>query len=497
MIGETIGGRYTILSHLGTGGMGAVYEARHTGTGRRVALKLITESGSRNKDRIRRFKVEARAAGVIESEHIAQVLDLDEDEERGVPFLAMELLEGDDLKQLLQRLGALPVDVATRIALQACRGLSKAHEKRIVHRDIKPANIYLARRDTGRRVVKLLDFGIAKFRADGDTASALEAGLDRNITATGTMMGTPTYMSPEQTNGLKKTDHRTDVWAMGVVLYEMLRGTPPHADAEGMGDLMIRICRHPVHTAEGAPWIPPALAAVVDRALTIDIEKRWQSFDDMVAALEELLPDGCDLEEAMLVPLDDTMRSNPPPPLRRSASALSAEIASATTVGVSGPVTTDDRSTPPRRSRLLGAVVGGAVVAMAAVAIAVGSVGGGSVEAGSMSASSVADPAPASDALKTPASTGVAAGHAEPAGSATTAAPASASASVSASTSAAASAAGPGTRPPVTTATTATTAPPVATTAPGTATAPPAPPKPTTTTTATAKPGPTMKETFE
>src|SRR4051812_22439069 len=165
--------------------MGAVYEGRHTGTGRRVAIKVITGELAKNPDLVARFEIEARAAGAIESEHIAQVLDVGVDEAQGAPFLAMELLEGEDLHHLFGRLGAIPTDLALRIGVQACLGLEKAHAQGIVHRDIKPANLFLSERDAGELRVKVLDFGIAKV-----TTTALEATTTKGpLTRMGTFLG--------------------------------------------------------------------------------------------------------------------------------------------------------------------------------------------------------------------------------------------------------------------------------------------------------------------
>jgi eukaryotic-like serine/threonine-protein kinase len=161
---QVIDQKYQVVRLLGKGGMGAVYEARHVGTGRRVAVKVIlNENGlPQHVDVLARFQREARAAGAIESMHITQVLDTGVDPRGGHPYLVMEYLAGEDLHQTLERLGPLSPDLALRIAVQACLGLAKAHEGGVVHRDIKPANIFLARQDAGQIWVKLLDFGIAK-----------------------------------------------------------------------------------------------------------------------------------------------------------------------------------------------------------------------------------------------------------------------------------------------------------------------------------------------
>jgi eukaryotic-like serine/threonine-protein kinase len=296
MLGKTIDGKYQIVRLLGQGGMGAVYEATHVGTGRRVALKvIIAETISR--DAILRFQREARAAGVIESQHIVQVLDTGIDRELGVPFMVMEYLLGEDLQKLYERIGALSPELALRIAAQACAGLQKAHEAHVVHRDIKPANIYLARRDDDL-VVKLLDFGIAKVKEE-----QLTGGTDPALTRTGSMMGSPLYMSPEQAQGLKTVDHRTDVWSLGAVLYEVLAGKTPHHRAETLGQLIMAICSAPPAPIQQlAPTVPQALADIVHRALQLDPKDRFQSVAEMRDAIRQLLLQGTNLTEAMLVP---------------------------------------------------------------------------------------------------------------------------------------------------------------------------------------------------
>jgi serine/threonine protein kinase len=296
MLGKTIDGKYQIVRLLGQGGMGAVYEATHVGTGRRVALKvIIAETISR--DAILRFQREARAAGVIESQHIVQVLDTGIDRELGVPFMVMEYLLGEDLQKLGERIGALSPELALRIVAQACAGLQKAHEAHVVHRDIKPANIYLARRDEDL-VVKLLDFGIAKVKEE-----QLTGGTDPALTRTGSMMGSPLYMSPEQAQGLKTVDHRTDVWSLGAVLYEVLAGKTPHHRAETLGQLIMAICSAPpVPIQKLAPMVPQAAADIVHRALQLDPNDRFQSVAEMRDAIRRLLPQGTSLTEAMLVP---------------------------------------------------------------------------------------------------------------------------------------------------------------------------------------------------
>ncbi len=295
-------GKYQIVRQLGAGGMGAVYEARHRGTGRRVAVKVIaTGSLTQNPEVIGRFQREAMASGAIESQYIAQVLDTGVDPATGGPYTVMELLVGEDLQQAMERLGAVAPELALRIAAQACLGLRKAHEAGVVHRDIKPANLFLAKREDGDIVVKLLDFGIAKVHQD-PLAGAEGAGL----TQTGAMLGLPIYMSPEQARGKKDLDHRTDIWSLGVVLYEALTGSTPHGHVETFGELILQICSAvPRHVQELAPWVPPEVAAIVHRALALDPAQRFASAVEMADAIGAQLPAGHALTAAMFVPLAD------------------------------------------------------------------------------------------------------------------------------------------------------------------------------------------------
>jgi eukaryotic-like serine/threonine-protein kinase len=335
MIGRTLDDRYSILRLLGQGGMGAVYEARHTGTGRRVAVKIILGSDAQREDQIARFHREARAVGAVESDFIAQVFDTGRDRETGAPYIAMEFLEGEDVQALIGRLGPLPVDLALRIALQACLGLERAHAAGVIHRDIKPANLFITRKEQGQRVVKLLDFGIAKMSNSGLN--------DGGLTTTGTMLGSPLYMSPEQARGSTAIDARSDLWSLGITLYQCISGRRPNDHVQGLGELILTICSTPPQWLQDvAPWVPPEVAHVVHRALTIDLASRYASASEFAAALRVLLPYGSSIVEAMLVPLGSTTRSYVAP---RAAPLEVSSAVPATTLGTTGsaPVATSSR----------------------------------------------------------------------------------------------------------------------------------------------------------
>ena len=225
----TIGGRYRVVRRLGQGGMGSVYEALDE-QGNRVAVKVIMTELANNTTLVGRFAREARTASEIDTLHIAKCIDAGTDPLTGQPYLVMELLDGEDIDQLDARLGPLPADLALRIAAQACMALVKAHEARVLHRDIKPANLFLHRQGN-HRIVKLLDFGVAKVKPEVSRSNAETAGLTR----TGSMLGSPLYMSPEQARGYKDIDFRSDLWSLGIVLYKMLSGRTPHDDTYELG----------------------------------------------------------------------------------------------------------------------------------------------------------------------------------------------------------------------------------------------------------------------
>jgi len=287
-----IGGKYEILRELGRGGMGIVYEARHTGTGRRVAVKEIVGDALKERNLVERFQREARATGAIDTRHIAPVLDTGSDP----PFLVMELLHGEDLQELIVRSIALPEPLSLKIVGQACAGLARAHEAGVIHRDIKPANLFLARRD-GEIVVKVLDFGVARVK------EGLAALDNRALTVTGVMLGTPLYMAPEQVMGAKDLDHRADLWSLGVVLYEALAGMTPYEEIETLGALLVAICGKPARPIrEVAPEVSAEAASIVDHALAIDRDKRYASADAMLADLRRVAGGSLAIDDSMIPP---------------------------------------------------------------------------------------------------------------------------------------------------------------------------------------------------
>jgi serine/threonine-protein kinase len=274
-VGNKLGGRWRTVRRLGTGGMGAVYEAV-SDDGQRVAVKLLDDAASRE-----RFLREASAAKAIDSEHVVKTFELGVDEALGRPFLVMELCEGDDLASVLARAAPLAPEVVARIGVGAARGLAAAHAASVVHRDVKPSNVFL-HRDGDGYVVKVCDFGIAKTMGETDVERA-----SLELTRTGGFLGSPRYMSPEQAKSAKNVDHRSDVWSLCVTLYESLTGRELWAGRSTLGEVIVAICTEPIEPlSKAAPWVQAGLARAVERGLERDPDRRWQSMDALAEELE-------------------------------------------------------------------------------------------------------------------------------------------------------------------------------------------------------------------
>jgi serine/threonine protein kinase len=307
---KLVAGKYELVRLLAEGGMGAVYEGRNTATLKRCAIKLLTVPGiDQHPDVVQRFFLEARASSVLESDHIVQTFDSGIDNESGRPYIIMEFLRGEDLKTTLARTGPLEPRAAAKLALQAATGLAKAHEAGILHRDIKPANLFLSRRDSGHVCVKILDFGIAKVRPDDPLAA-------QGLTQTGSLLGTPLYMSPEQVRGASSVDSATDVWSLGVVLFECLSGDTPFQDRSSIGELMSSILNaFPRHLQDVAPWVPPELTAIVQRSLRRDRAERYFHAGQLRDAIGQLLLGDTELREIEIVGVSASDRTHVSPRL--------------------------------------------------------------------------------------------------------------------------------------------------------------------------------------
>src|SRR4051812_47574365 len=236
--GDVIAGKYLIQRVLGRGGMGVVVAAEHVALRQRVAVKFLLPEAVARAGSVERFLREARAAVMIQSEHVARVFDVGT-LETGSPYMVMELLQGSDLGELLQVNGRLPVEQAVDYVLQACEAIAEAHALGIIHRDLKPANLFLTSRADGSMIIKVLDFGISK-----STGTPSGSQPDMSLTRTASVMGSPLYMSPEQMRSTRNVDARTDIWALGVILYELLTGRAAFL-ADSMPELCAMILTEP------------------------------------------------------------------------------------------------------------------------------------------------------------------------------------------------------------------------------------------------------------
>ena len=279
-IGELIAGKYRVERVLGRGGMGVVVAAMHTELEERVALKFLLPQAMEHPPVVARFAREAKAAAKIKSEHVARVRDVGA-LPNGAPYVVMEFMEGDDLSVVLSRRGPFAIELAVGYVLEACEAIAEAHSYGIVHRDIKPANLFLAKQPNGRAIIKVLDFGISK-----STLSTTQA----NLTQTSTVMGSPLYMSPEQMVSSKSVDVRSDIWALGIVLYEFLTASVPF-QSDTLPELIAAVLQReaePLRTVR--PDAPPALEAIVTRCLAKEPGVRYANVAELAAALAPFGP---------------------------------------------------------------------------------------------------------------------------------------------------------------------------------------------------------------
>jgi serine/threonine-protein kinase len=377
MVGRTLEGRYTITARLGSGSMGTVYRATQKAMGRDVAIKILRGDRASDDTAKARFMREARANSLLASPNTVTVFDFGQSES-GEFYLAMELLEGESLGQRLTRLGRLPIPVAIDAARQALRSLAEAHAKGIIHRDLKPDNLFFARvlrsvsasspTEGHEEILKILDFGIAKMVGESDGRMGVVE------TQAGTVFGTPRYMSPEQAQG-KPLDARTDLYSLGVMLYQMIAGRPPFTD----NDAVVVMARHiksiPKRITEVAPevGISKELEDVVMRLLAKDPTDRQASAEalsgELLAALEAHGPNASGVRSSIAnaagIPTPD---SRHPPPLLAS---------------------------PPRRDGLPPAVLAAIVAMVVVVAAAAVYLGMRSGKASAAAADSAASSAPA------------------------------------------------------------------------------------------------------
>jgi serine/threonine protein kinase len=321
LLGQVVG-PYRILQRLGAGGMGTVYAAVHALIERKVALKVLSPQIAQQPGAVERFLLEARSASRIGHENVIEVFDLGQSKE-GYVYLAMELLVGADLASVLRQEGTLEWPRARGIALQVGAALRAAHEKSIVHRDLKPENIFLITRNGRADYVKLLDFGIAK----------VLTGEGPKLTQTGAIFGTPEFMAPEQVEG-KGVDARSDVYAFGCVLYQMITGAPPFKGDSVMAVLLKQVSELAIPPSIRRPdlRIPGVLDAIITAALEKNPQKRWQDVASMMAALEAC---GSPTERQQRLPGTVPLPRVAPPPV--AASTVAQRTAPLPPVGAPGP----------------------------------------------------------------------------------------------------------------------------------------------------------------
>jgi eukaryotic-like serine/threonine-protein kinase len=269
-VGTVLADKYRIDRVIGRGGMGIVLAATHVHLQQPVALKVLLPDLVDNKGVVERFVREARASAQLRGEHVCRVSDVGS-LGNGAPYFVMELLEGRDLASLIEAAGPLQVGLAVEYVLQACLGVAEAHALGIVHRDLKPANLFLTARPDGTPLVKVLDFGIAKAQRD----------TNFSLTSTATVLGSPGYMSPEQLRSTRDVDVRSDVWSLGVIIYELVSGRPPFL-AQSITELALRIAMDPAPPLRGSP---AGFDAVVMRCLAKEPEDRYPDVASLARAL--------------------------------------------------------------------------------------------------------------------------------------------------------------------------------------------------------------------
>jgi len=310
LVGTVLAQRYRLISRLGGGGMGEVYRAVNEAVGREVAIKVLRPELVRHRDTVARFVREARAANAVRHPNVVDVLDVATAED-GTPFLVQELLKGHDLSAPLAERGRVSCAEALDWMIPVADAVTAAHAQGLMHRDLKPENVFLAVQPNGSIVPKVLDFGLSRSVDD----------RSQRVTATGVTMGTPGYMSPEQIIGASTIDVRTDVWALGVMLYELMAGRLPFT-AETPGALFLRICTaDPQPLDELAPWVPPSLCAVVMRCLVREPSGRFDNAGALLAALRAERP---------------TAPTEAPPPMPPRPAQSSTELASGATLSAPG-----------------------------------------------------------------------------------------------------------------------------------------------------------------
>jgi hypothetical protein len=388
-LGQILDGKYRIVRLIGEGGMGSVFEGVNTFISRRVAIKVLHAAAAGNEAVLKRFEREAQAAGRIGSDHILEVLDLGTLPD-GDRYMVMEYLDGEELSKRIERMGVIPPRQLASLIRQTLVGLRAAHAAEIVHRDLKPDNIFILREKAGHADYKIIDFGISKFNA---------LSGDMSMTTTGAVMGTPFYMSPEQAKGAAGVDARTDLYAVGVIMYEALTGRVPF-EGTSFNDLMFKI------VLSDAPPLPESVPedfrVIVQKAMARDPSQRFQSSDEFLRAIDGWLSangfgDRASSSNIELSALAGTM--SPGADLGRTAYAPQ-DGNTTKTAGAWAQTNGDARPASGMNVKVLGAI-GAAVLVAAGAAFAL--LGGGDAEAEKLAAEKLAAEKAAAAAAASPA----------------------------------------------------------------------------------------------
>jgi len=309
--GTVVDGKYRIERVIGEGGMGRVFAAHHEVLDQRIALKFLFPEVAERPNVVERFLREAKAAAKLKSDHVARVMDAGTSED-GLPFLVMECLEGADLMELVKLNGAMPEDEVVDIMVQTLEAIAHAHAGGLVHRDLKPSNIFLAAMPDGTNVVKVLDFGIAKSIASRGEEVATLTG--QNI------MGSPAYMSPEQIRNARTVDVRSDIWSLGVVMFELVTGKLPFT-FEGVGELLAAVLEQaPLPARARNPQVSEPIEKIISRALRRERDKRYQSAAEFARALA---PHVSPKYVGLVDRIEQLLAGAPPPGPQRSISVAS------------------------------------------------------------------------------------------------------------------------------------------------------------------------------
>ncbi len=323
--------------------MGVVYHAQRPVIRRKVAIKLLHAILARDPDIVARLFNAARSIHMIAHENIVEILDFGQTAD-GQPYFIMEYLTGESLSEAIGR-GAMAPELVEAIAVQMCRALTAAHSKGIVHRDLKPHNVQLVTKADGALQVKILDFGVAKILASPDGSQSVK-------TRTGSLMGTPLYMSPEQCKGAGLLDHRTDIYSLGVILFEMVSGRPPFT-AEGVGELFAKhMLEDPPLVTEFAPNVSPHMAAAIMKALAKEPDARFASMEEFRKAIVGEIKVAMAASAGKKIRFSNTQVSTMSPRASTTLSSASSEI-------------DESFDAAPRRRRLMFGLLGGGAAAAA------------------------------------------------------------------------------------------------------------------------------------